>query len=59
MSEQIEACPFCGIDSIKEDALYCDNHNFWFYVKCEMCGAEGPIERNEELAIAHWNERAK
>jgi Lar family restriction alleviation protein len=53
LSEQLEACPFCGgvADVTK-------NHRTEHYISCAKCSADGPFEAERAEAIAAWNRRA-
>lgn len=52
---QLRPCPFCGAD----DGLHAQFLDFGMWaVKCDVCGASGPIEVGEAKAAGEWNERA-
>jgi len=47
----LKPCPFCG-----GDAQQCSG-TYYYWCVCSECGAEGPLDGNEGLAIAAWNRR--
>ena len=58
MNEELKPCPFCG----RKDRLNIDHYKSdgeWFsYVECEKCMANGPVGRQTIDAIDAWNRRA-
>jgi Lar family restriction alleviation protein len=57
VNHERKQCPFCGGKS-----LYVNDAGFintGFSVICENCGATGPIEENEEMALKAWNRDIK
>ena len=50
MSEELKPCPFCGATGLELFHAY-------RFMKCEKCGAEGPVENAEHNAIEIWNDR--
>lgn len=57
MNNERKHCPFCSGKS-----LYVNDAGFintGFSVICENCGATGPIEENEEMALKAWNREIK
>lgn len=46
-------CPFCNSASLGVIELE-PNSNV---VACEDCGAQGPVEETEALAVENWNRR--
>lgn len=59
-------CPFCGSDVVTHPndiaGVGSQNgvpHVDSFYVHCDGCGADGPIERTHQDAITLWNNRGK
>lgn len=56
----ISNCPYCGglncnLERIENDPI---KGRAYFYVKCGMCGAQGPVF-DRERAIAEWNGLSK
>jgi Lar family restriction alleviation protein len=49
-----KACPFCG-ESMAQ-AGQSDRHHF---VICGECGAQGPCEKDDAVALASWNKRER
>lgn len=52
-------CPFCGsshVRHVRTSLKY--ERDEWRRVKCDDCGAYGPIKDNEPEAKAAWNRRA-
>lgn len=56
MSIRLEDCPFCGCryPRIEREGV-CD---FYYYVKCSICGARTTSECTEDAAADRWNRRA-
>ena len=54
---ELDPCPFCG----RHHARMCKDHpaDFYFYVKCQYCGARTQSEYSEEEAAYRWNRRYK
>ena len=52
-------CPFCGSNRVRHvrTALKFERQE-WRRVKCDDCGAYGPIKDNEPEAKTAWNRRA-
>lgn len=59
--EKLESCPFCGCASLttaKENPNAEMGEAFaWWYVSCDGCMAQGPLEKTKEEAEAAWNRR--
>ena len=54
---RLTPCPFCGEnDRLNMEAYQCDGE-FWHYVFCEECLAEGPVGKTEQDTVDAWNER--
>ena len=54
MSEyKIRPCPFCGKTDQKVKPVW----KYYYFVACLNCKAAGPVRKEEEEAIAAWNER--
>ena len=51
---KLKPCPFCGGPI---GALQPVNDSGIYYIYCAKCGAEGPLYRDENMAIAAWNRR--
>lgn len=49
--EEIKPCPFCAGKSYLAQGWDC------FYVTCENCYSDGPVEETEQKAIESWNTR--
>lgn len=49
MSE-LKPCPFCG----SRDVEMCQSDDY--FVKCEECGAQGPLRFHKENARKAWND---
>lgn len=55
-------CPFCGqVEGMESTSIHIDSDpleqkskRYW-WVNCDSCGARGPEEQNEEMAILGWN----
>lgn len=56
MTIHLEPCPFCGSHNvlIRKEGM-CD---FYYYVRCNSCGAKTSSEYTEENAAANWNKRS-
>lgn len=54
MSEQPKACPFCGWETIVDEAFFLPNKHI---CKCNACGARTRICRTWEDAVKLWNMR--
>lgn len=52
MSEDIKACPFCPVPTVK--MVFNPNGDDAF-VECSRCKTQGPSGKNEAEAIAKWN----
>jgi Lar family restriction alleviation protein len=52
MSEnnQIKRCPFCSSTNVVIDSRI----SYW--VRCNCCGASGPIRNTVQTAINEWND---
>lgn len=56
--KEIEPCPFCG-----NKKIYANSHGKNIYIKCDECGATGPVIRDKNFlkvlpaVIKRWNER--
>ena len=53
---KLKPCPFCGgpisaLQPVNDSGIY------FYYIYCAKCGAEGPLYRDENMAIAAWNRR--
>lgn len=55
MNIELMYCPFCGCirPQLERDGV-CD---FYYYVRCPICGARTPGEYTEEAAAKRWNSR--
>lgn len=56
---ELKPCPFCEGKTV---SIY-DYQNYYtlpyhWRVKCDKCGAEGPIADSKEEAIDAWNKRS-
>lgn len=58
--QPLKPCPFCCYAKISEDDISGnrDMDSLLYWVECGMCGAQGPSERKEAMAVAEWNRRA-
>lgn len=58
MTEELQPCPFCGSGLV--DPFFREEHGSeeW-YVFCDRCHTEGPIEYSKVAAIEKWNERTQ
>lgn len=54
-SIELRECPFCG----RYRAHMYKNHptDFYFFVRCNYCGAQTESEYSEEKAARNWNRR--
>ena len=52
---ELKPCPFCGGKATERRAV--SYPEFW--VKCCVCGAEGPVRGTPESAAEAWNRRAE
>ena len=54
-SIKLRECPFCG----KYRARMYKDHptDFYFFVRCKLCGARTQPEYTEEEAAKRWNRR--
>lgn len=57
MTIYLAPCPFCGSHyvRIQKDGGLCD---FYYYARCNNCGARTNSEYTEEEAAANWNKRS-
>lgn len=60
--KEMECCPFCGCASLTTvtEAPSCSADGtllLWWYVSCDGCMAQGPLEKTKEEAEAAWNRR--
>lgn len=54
-SIELRECPFCGRHRAH---MYKDHPtDFYFFVKCNYCGARTASEYTEETAACNWNIR--
>ena len=54
-TEELRECPFCGRHRA---AMYKDHlTDFYFFVRCKLCGARTQPEYTEEEAAHRWNRR--
>ena len=54
---KLKPCPFCGRnDSISIDK-YKSGGEWWHFVECKECMANGPVGKTEQDAADAWNER--
>jgi Lar family restriction alleviation protein len=55
-TEELRECPFCGK---LRAAMYKDHPtDFYFFVRCKVCGARTQSEYTEEEAAKQWNRRS-
>ena len=58
-SNDLLACPFCGEgESIKPTILPTTKGEPWKAIKCQACGATGPMSKSGLEANRLWNRRA-
>ena len=71
--ENLKPCPFCGSDKITIWNSHGKHNNWFYYVKCDICGGQGgtagtpnnwdKTDENEwnniyfDKAVNKWNER--
>jgi Lar family restriction alleviation protein len=56
--EKLEACPFCGEpDKLITDCTISDIEGKVWETTCMNCGAAGPADLSQQLAINMWNMR--
>jgi len=53
MPDKLLPCPFCGATPLFHPVEI----NEIYFEKCFSCGAEGPSEYGEALALQRWNSR--
>lgn len=53
--DEAETCPFCDADAVSQPVAIPGGAGF--RVKCERCGATGPLGASEADAISRWNTR--
>lgn len=60
MTEELNACPFCGDYGVEEAQSGTPNIKGWFKrsVFCKTCFCEGPPAKTTAEAIENWNLRA-
>lgn len=49
---KVKDCPFC-----QSDELIVESSEGEYWVKCEQCGAQGPVEHDRKTAVKNWNLR--
>ena len=53
MADELKRCPF----GCKDHRVVLEKENGWYYVKCQLCGTQGPFHRTEKSAVKFWNTR--
>lgn len=53
----LNPCPFCGENSASY-SMY-ENEDGNYQVQCWNCGAIGPPDCDENIAVSRWNEAAQ
>lgn len=54
----IASCPFCGfsdLELVERQSYY--NLPYRWFIKCNECGAQGPVGNTKELALKRWEDR--
>ena len=54
---ELKDCPFCGVAPMPDVLQDPDDEGGLYYVRCEICGAQGARGRNEREAMKLWNKR--
>ena len=54
---RLKGCPFCGVAPMPDALQDSDDEGGLYYVRCEICGAQGARGRNEREAMKLWDKR--
>ena len=54
---ELRDCPFCGVAPLPNVLKDPDDEGGLYYVRCEICGAQGARGRDEREAMKLWDKR--